>query len=227
MATTTNGATGLRPFDLLRDRRGFNTTALQLRTVADSDGKKLRGSPRAVSGRAYMRAELPAIYQDDDFALRFLLALETVLDPIVALLDSLAAHLDPDLAPRDMLGLMAAWLGRGLEETLPEERWRELVREAAELGRRRGTKEGLERELRIAFPDVPIRVEDGGGVVWGVDRASLPPAERPGFIVYCDVPLSEADAAALARAIEQQKPVHMPYRLRIRSPKKATPRESS
>lgn len=217
---TTNGTDGLRPFELLRERRGFDTTALHLRAATNGAGPVLSAPPATASARAYMRGSLPSIYQDDDFGLRFLGALETVLDPIVGLLDSLPAHVDPDLAPRDVLGALAAWLGVGLDEAWPEERWRELVRRAAELGRLRGTRAGLELELRIAFPDVPIRVEDNGGVVHAADRSELPKPAAFGFVVYCDVALSEADAAALARAIDQLKPVHIPYRLRIRAPKK-------
>ena len=51
----------------------------------------------------YLRGGLPAVYQEGDFGMRFVGALEPMLDPIVALLDALPAHFDPDLAPRDVL----------------------------------------------------------------------------------------------------------------------------
>ena len=43
----------------------------------------------------------------------------SLLDPIVAILDGLPAHFDPDLAPRDILDLLAAWLGVDLDESQP------------------------------------------------------------------------------------------------------------
>ena len=86
------------------------------------------------------------------------------------------------------------------------------------LARRRGTARGLEEALRIAFPDLPLRVEDDGGVVHALSPGELPPAPPPRFVVYCDIPLEEP--AGLARMIEVMKPVHVQYRLRIRSARK-------
>ena len=68
--------------------------------------------------------------------MRFMGALETLLDPIVAMLDALPAHFSADHAPRDMLELLAAWLGVEQDETQTPEQRRETVRHAAELGRR-------------------------------------------------------------------------------------------
>jgi hypothetical protein len=140
----------------------------------------------------------------------------------VALLDSLPGHVSPEIAPRDMLRVMAAWLGVELDEAWPEERLRDLVKRAADLSRMRGTKAGLELELALSFPHLPLRVEESGGVFAGNDPAKLPKAEAPGFVVYCDEPLDEAEQAAVARAIEHMKPVHVPYRLRVKAPKKTT-----
>src|SRR5437588_3522917 len=98
-------------------RRGFSTSRLRLR-VSDET------TPPVASARAYLREGLPAIYQDPDgnFGLRFLGGLETLLDPIVGTLDVLHAYVDPDLAPRDWLELLAAWLGVQVDESWPDER---------------------------------------------------------------------------------------------------------
>ena len=45
----------------------------------------------------------------------------------------------------------------------------------------------------------------------------MPPAS---FIVYCDKPIAEEVQAAVARCIEQYKPVHTTYRLRVKAAKK-------
>ena len=89
---------------------GFGTLMVQL-----ASGPK--ETPPVASSRAYLRGGLPAVYQDGDFGMRFVGALETVLDPIVAMLDALPAHFDPDHAPRDVLDLLAAWLGVELDES--------------------------------------------------------------------------------------------------------------
>lgn len=173
------------------------------------------GAPAVASARGYLRSGLPGIYHEGDFGMRFVAALETLLDPIVGTLDNLPAHFDTRLTDPRTLGLLAAWMGVELDESWPEERQRELVRMSSELSRRRGTRAGLEQALRIAFPDLPLRVEDDGGVVHAASAADLPPAPPPRFVVYCDIPLEEP--AGLARMIEIMKPVHVQYRLRIRS----------
>ena len=63
-------------------------------------------TPPVASSRAYLRGALPAVYQEGDFGMRFIGALETLLDPIVAVLDALPAHFSADHAPRDVLDLL-------------------------------------------------------------------------------------------------------------------------
>ena len=208
-STNGSGALGVLP-----GPRRFDTTGFYMRDGEDDDGP-VGPPPQSASARAYLRSSLPEIYRQDDFGLRFLAALETLLDPVVGVLDSLPAHFDPELAPSKALALTAAWLSVRLDRGWPPAQKRALVREAAQLGRRHGTRAGLELSLRIAFPHLQLRVEDNGGVVGARDRESLPPVGRGGIVVYCDVELSESDAAALARAIEQLKPVNVAYRLRI------------
>ena len=176
-------------------------------------------TPPVASSRAYLRGGLPAVYQESDFGMRFIGGLEELLDPIVAVLDALPAHFDPDFAPRDLLSLMAAWLGVDLDESQELRHQREMVRRAADLGRRRGTVSGLELALALQFPDVPLRVEDQGGVRWSLDQRPVE-APPPSFVVYCDKPVPEEVQAAIARCIEQHKPVGTAYRLRVRAPKK-------
>jgi phage tail-like protein len=172
--------------------------------------------PRAASARAYLRSGLPAVYQEQDFGMRFVGALETVLDPIVALLDNLPAHFDADLAPADLVELLSAWLGIEADESLTLERRRDVLRRASDLARRRGTKRGLEEVLAVTFPDLELRVEDAGRVSFATDPADLPEPEPPGFVVYCDTPVDEETAAAVARLLERARPAHASFRLRVR-----------
>jgi len=194
---------------------GFGTMMVQLASGTTE-------TPASASSRAYLRDGLPSLYTDGDFGMRFVGALESVLDPIVAVLDALPEHFDPDYAPRHILNLLSAWLGVTLDESQPITVQRDTIRRAAELGRRRGTKGGLELALSLAFPAVPLRVEDEGGVVWSVAAESVE-VKPPQFVVYCDKPVDEKTQAAIARCIEQFKPVHTAYRLRVRAPKKKAP----
>jgi phage tail-like protein len=223
-----NGSNGTQYFTLAgQERRLFSTRSLRIPELEEEDGNGDRPSrhredaPSVAVMRRLLRDRLPAIYhQDGDFGLRFVAALEGVLDPVLALLDSLPAHVDPDLAPQDVLELLAGWLGVELDESWPDERRRELVRRAGELSRLRGTRAGLELSLGIAFPDLPLRIEDEGGVVFATDTSEAVGGGRPRFVVYCDQPLEEEQLARVARTIEEAKPVHVAYRLRVKAPKK-------
>jgi phage tail-like protein len=191
---------------------GFGTIQLQ-RAIGNEP------SPPSVSARRYLRDNLPGIYSDGDFGMRFVAALETVLDPLVAALDNLPEHFDPMYAPRDVLDLLTGWLGLEHDEARSGEERRQIVDRAPELMRRRGTREGLDLALALAFPGVPLRVEDHGSVTWSLngDPETEPATEAPSFVVYCDEPLAEQRLAAVARLIDQAKPAHVSYRLRVRS----------
>ena len=89
---------------------GFGTLMMQF-------ARRPTATPPVASTRAYLRNGLPSLYQDGDFGMRFVGALEELLDPIVAILDSLHSHFDPNHAPPDILALLAAWLGVDLDET--------------------------------------------------------------------------------------------------------------
>jgi phage tail-like protein len=178
-------------------------------------------APASVSSRRYLRDNLPGMYGEGDFGMRFVGALEVLLDPLMAALDNLPEHFDPAYAPRDVLDLLTEWLGLEHDEARSGEERRRIVRMAPELMRRRGTREGLELALELAFPGVPLRVEDGGSITWSLEttESEEKPSEPPSFIVYCDEPLAETRLAAVARLIDQAKPAHVKYRLRVKAPR--------
>jgi phage tail-like protein len=174
-------------------------------------------APPSASARGYMRDALPALYRENDFAMRFIGALETLLDPIVATVDALPAYVDPELAPSDMVEVLASWLGVELDESMSEATQRELVLRAADVARWRGTRRGLEQALHLTFPDLTLRVEDEGSVVVAKDAESEPASAANRFVVYCDTPIPAERQAVVARVIEEQKPLHVDYRLRVKA----------
>lgn len=192
--------------------RGFGT----LQRPSANGASRL--APAVVSQRETLRSAMPAIYHETDFAMRFIGALEGVLDPITAVLDALPEHFSPDYAPRPVLDVLSAWLSVESDEAQALEARREAVRMSADLGRRRGTVAGLELALRLNFPDIPMRVQDEGGVRWSLDGRPAP-AEPARFVVYVDASVPEERQAAIARCIERQKPVAATYRLRVKTAK--------
>jgi len=198
----------------------------ELSTNGSSPSRPLEGAPATVSVRRHLRQGLPDIYrrhatarrdQPPPFAMRFLQALEEVLDPIVATLDSLPAHLDVDLAPEHALAAMATWLGVDEVESLPADQRREAVRRAGELSRLRGTRAGLQLALSLFFPQITVRINDHGGVVVSEDAEQSPaPMVAASFDVVCEQALPPETQMAVARCIERWKPVHAHYKLRVR-----------
>ena len=85
---------------------GFGTLMMQM-----ASGPK--ETPPVASTRAYLRNGLPALYQDGDFGMRFVGALEELLDPIVAVLDGAALPLRPELRPAGHPEPARGMAGRG------------------------------------------------------------------------------------------------------------------
>jgi hypothetical protein len=216
-------------------------------------------APRVVSQRATLRRAMPSIYHDPDgdpsahldptgnrdpFVIRFLGALERVLDPIGAVLDTLPEHFSTDHATRPMLDMMAAWIGvdidvhelreqpengraapaggRGAERAAAAlEARRKVVRMASELARTRGTAAGLMLALELTFPDLEFRVEDGGGVRWPGDGVAAE-VDPPRFVVYLQDRVSLDRQIAIAQCIDRHKPVQATYRLKVKKASDST-----
>lgn len=159
---------------------------------------------------------LPALYQDDDFALRMLSALDEVIAPIYATLDSFDAYLDPRLAPEDFLAWLAAWVGIGLDESWDEARRREVVARAVELYRLRGTATGLAAQVEIQTGG-SVEIIENGATGWSVDPGGeMPGSPAPMVVVRVTVPDPRAvDAARLDALVATAKPAHVPHRIEL------------
>ncbi len=204
-----SGGAGAGPFITFAGG-GFGT--MQIERVVGGDP-----APEPVSARGYLRGHLPAMYAEEDFAMRLVSAFEAVLDPLVATLDNLPDHFRAGYAPRDVLELLTDWLALERDELRSGEERRRIVERAPELMRLRGTKAGLALALELAFPGVPFRIEDAGGVSWSLDPDAAWKEAPAAFVIYCDMPLAENRLAAVARLIDQAKPAHVAHRLRVRA----------
>lgn len=166
--------------------------------------------PEVASAREYLRSGLPSIYRGrGSFGMRFLYALERVLDRQVAIVDSLGAYLSPQLAPPEMVDAIAGWLGLALDDAPTEDVRRELLGSAEQIARLRGTRAGLELVFETCFPGLHLKVEDHGEVAL-LDGALAPPKKPyPGFEVHCPTRLEPALRDAVECAIERQRPMQV------------------
>jgi len=183
----------------------------------------VQDSKSSVALRSSYLEYLPALYQDDEFMGRFLLIFESVLKPIENTVNNLAWHFDPLVAPESLLPWLASWLDLTLDTTWPRERRRELVKAAAELYRRRGTKRGLADYLRIYTGSMPEISEYVPGMTLdaetklGINTWLGSSGAGHHFTVTLELDAnSEIDTDTVNAIIKAQKPAHTVYTLQIR-----------
>ena len=149
---------------------------------------------------------LPPIYAEPDrdgegFLGRFLLVFEDLLGPVEQAIGHFCLYLDPETAPAGFLPVLDAWLGGLLEERLPEETKRELLKQAHWLYQARGTRAGLTRHIEICTGITPEIVENAG--------------EPHHFAVTLRTGGQMVDARMVERIIERNRPAHTSYSLTI------------
>jgi phage tail-like protein len=169
----------------------------------------LQPAPASATARGYLREGLPAVYLDLDdpragepFAARWMTGLEEVLDPIVTLVDNLAWHLDPRLAPEPLVRMLLSWLGLIAAVDLPIDGARRVLMRAESVAARRGTLRGLREVLTLAFPDLEFELRQEARFTVGDDPAvcpDAPPAELTVSYWRRDAP---ADHSPLAPGVE-------------------------
>lgn len=166
----------------------------------DGDGRYPVGIPR---DRSTWLRYLPSIYSEDGFTGRYLLIFESIMAPIVWMIDNFDLYLSPGLAPAEWLQWMAGWLDVVLLPGIPVERQRAILSEAGWLFLRRGTRAALERLLELYFGVKPDIIES---------------RDRPcHFTVRLALGRGEAalSRAVAERLIESQKPAFADYTLEM------------
>jgi len=98
---------------------------------------------------------LPSIFQDDPLLDRFLLPFQEVMDAFGDLLSGIDHLWSPALADPEFLPWLASWVALVMDEEWDEAKRRQLIGEAVELYRWRGTVKGLRRYLEIYTGLVP------------------------------------------------------------------------
>jgi phage tail-like protein len=96
---------------------------------------------------------LPPIYQetqeDNSFLERFLALFGTFFQDMEEQIDQISSHFDPDAVSGSFLKWLGGWLAVSQGDTWEEDKLRTLIKEAPELYKQRGTRQGLARMLRI------------------------------------------------------------------------------
>lgn len=161
--------------------------------------------------------QLPAIYQEDEFTVRFTGGLDEVWAPIFTALDCISAYVDPYLAPVDFLGWLGGWVGVALEEDWPEERQRELIARAIQLVRHRGTIAGMAAEVAL-YTGGTVEVSDNGSTVWSQTPGAPSGGERtPRLAVRVTVDdTSRVNESTLDALVTAAKPAHVIHRVEVR-----------
>ena len=157
-----------------------------------------------------LATRLPAVFQDDDFTLRFVSAFDDVLAPVFATLDCLEAYLDPALAPEDVLTWLAGWVALELDDGWTLAQRRELIRHAIDLHRWRGTRRGLAEQVRLVTGGEVELVDSGGCVISTESGAALPGTEPASVQVTVRVADPRAvDRRRVHNAVAAAVPAHV------------------
>ncbi|MEO3780716.1 phage tail protein [Micromonospora sp. B11E3] len=170
----------------------------------------MRGSVPGLASPHPIGRQLPAVYQEDDFAQRFTAGLDDVLAPILLTLDCLDAYFDLELAPPDFLDWLAGWVAAPADADRPPQSRRDLVRHAVEVHRWRGTARGVALALEVAT-GARVEVTDNGGVTCSATPTGAPPPEEaPEVRVRVE---GDVDEALVRQVLASAVPAHVRWTL--------------
>lgn len=143
---------------------------------------------------------LPGIY-DDPFTHRFLALFESLQAPTEWLIANFYLFLNPLTAPADFLPWLGQWYDITFDDSWGEAQRRQLLAQAHEIYRLRGTKVALHKVLRI-YTGAPPLIDD--------ESEHLAPAT---FSVHIPLPEREVKRPLIERIIDANKPAHTSYTL--------------
>lgn len=176
---------------------------------------------------------LPTVYQprspgDRTFLRDFLWIFQHLYDGVSRRLDTMHEVFHPYTTPPEFLPWLASWFAISFDETMDEALRRRILREAVALYRIRGTREAIERMVRLfigldvtvvenRWPFSGLRIGVSSAI--GVDTMILPDISM-GHTFVVQVParpedLGEAALVRLHRVLEAEKPASSNYFLQF------------
>lgn len=179
----------------------------------------MRGHVEDLTPPTSLAHALPAVFQEDDFTVRFVRAFDDVLAPVYLSMDTIDAYLDPDLTPSDFLPWLAGWVGLDLDENWTDDQARRLIATATRLFALQGTVAGV-RALVLAWTDLPpqaLEIVDSGGTAWSPAPLSDPPGDEvPELVVRLRIGRDERpDLERLRRFVQRTAPAQVPVRIEL------------
>jgi phage tail-like protein len=131
---------------------------------------------RRPTGEPLLQPNGEPLQRNQDFLARMLLVFESIWEPLEQRQDHVAMYFDPRTCPAELLPWLGAWLDITLDPHWPEERRRNLLAEAMELFRWRGTAYGLTRMIEVSTGLTPVITEDAADPFVIRVAVSIPPA---------------------------------------------------
>jgi len=176
----------------------------------------MRGTIVGLESAAPLGPTLPAIFQEDEFSMRFIGGFDDVLAPILTSLDCLIDYFDPALTPVDFLEWLAGWVGIEIDESWATERRRAAVATAVEMYRMRGTISGLRANLEV-LSGGQVEITDSGGVTWSTSpMGELPGQESPRLAVRVTLDeVTDRTTKAIDSIVAAAKPAHVVHRVEV------------
>lgn len=148
--------------------------------------------------------QMPVGMLDSEFFVHFLSIFQEVGGTLLEGADNIENVVDPTIAPDAMVRWMGSWIGvDSVDESLPRELQRMIVRSSARTMSWRGTRAGLEQFLEMTSGG-PAQVVDGGGI-WREGEAPADTAHVR-MTVASTGWLEEGDFVALVR---DEVPAHV------------------
>jgi phage tail-like protein len=162
----------------------------------------------AVRPRSLYLSFLPELYNESDFMGRFISIFEKTFEPTVQMLENMWAYLNPLTAPESLIPFLAAWVAWPMNSQWDLAQQRQLIQNAVEVYRWRGTRRGLRLYLHL-YTELPL-------------DEHLPESEKHISIeeVFTEGFILNSASMGIDTMLGGSHPFHFLVRLRSESPNK-------
>lgn len=159
-----------------------------------------------------LREQVPPMLQEDPFVEHFLDGLDEVIAPVISVLDSFDAYLDPRTAPLDMVRYMGTWVLASMDDLWTEDKLRRDVSTAAQRAKWAGTARALHDRL-VPHEVFALSISEHGRVETS-DKPTDPESwkEIPNEAIVLKVKTtdrSETELTRISRIAREVVPAHV------------------
>ncbi len=163
---------------------------------------------------------LPGVLRQDAFLVNFLRIFDSVLRPLIEMIDSVDSYIDPGLGPTPIADWIGLWVGAEVEQSWSEDIRRALIKETVGLHRQRGTAAGLRRALATVTGAEALVIENTPGLRLDADarlgiNTTLAAGEPNTIHVTLPQGSDSVDLEAVGDVIRRMKPAHATYAVQI------------